>query len=223
MANQKTVTLPALPEGRVYVSIAADLTLNLGHKAGTVTIHPANHSAAIRDGSYAYGVRQCAGDGGALSKDTPEAEKKAGVLARLASIVDGTHKYGAGGGGSSLSTLKVVLRENVFKELVKLGKKKADFAKAVTADHEAVYKAQVSAKTARSMRVDATDEEKAVITTEAVHAIEWPKMEKAAQVEADRRDETTSTVPVSKAALLAAATATAKARATAESATQKAA
>lgn len=220
MAN-KNVTLPAPDEGmeyhllpsiaadRNYVSIAAELTIILGCGVGPKVIHPADHTDAIRDGTYAYGDRQCSNDGGALGKDASDADKKAGVLKRHAAIDDGTHTYGAGGGGSSLSTLVVVLRENVLKELVAIGKKKADVAKAVTASPENAF-LMVSEAKADSMRAEVADKDKPLVTTEAVHAVLWPQMEKDAKAEADRRDKAAGVVPVSQAmrdAILALATA----------------
>ena len=63
--NETTITLPILSEGRVYVSMATDLAVLLGCGVGPRTFHPADHTDAIRDGTYAYGLRQCGGDGGA--------------------------------------------------------------------------------------------------------------------------------------------------------------
>lgn len=202
------VSLPILPEGRVYVSIAADLAVILGCGVGPRTFHPADHTDAIRDGTYAYGLRQCGGDGGAKGADATDAAKKAGVIARCDSIDAGTHTYGAGGGGASLSTIIVVLRENVLKELAAIGKKKADVIKAVTASPENAF-LMVSKVKADSMRADVADKDKARVTTEAVHAILWPQIEQDAKVEADRRDKAAGIIPVSQAtrdAVLALAT-----------------
>ena len=197
MANTKTVTLPALPEGRVYIDIAETLSVKLGCGVGMRDFKPGFHSSAIHDGTYAYGLRQCGGDGGALGKDVDDLAKQEGVIARCDSIDAGTHVYGAGGGGSSLSTLIIVLRENVLKELVKIGKKKADVTKAVTASPENAF-LMVSKAKADSIRADVADKDKASVTTEAAHAALWPDMEADAKAEADRRDKAAGTVVTSQ-------------------------
>lgn len=198
--NEKTVTLPVLPEGRVYISIARDLAVVLGCSAGARTVHPADHTDSIRDGTYAYGFRQCAGDGGALGKAASDADKKAGVLARADSIDNGTHVYGAGGGGARLSTYIVVLRENVLTALVGIGRKKGDVTKAVTTDPESAY---MVVSMAMAKEIDGAE-------GQAVHAIMWPKVEAEAKVEAARRDKATGQFTMDDAtreAILAAATA----------------
>lgn len=195
--NEKTVSLPALPEGRIYIDIAETLSIKLGCGVGMRDFKPGSHSSAIHDGTYAYGLRQCGGDGGAKGADASDAVKKAGVIERCDSIDAGTHVYGAGGGGSSLSTLVVVLRENVLKELVKIGKKKADVTKAVTASPENAF-LMVSAAKADAIRADVADKDKASVTTEAAHAALWPDMEADAKAEANRRDKAAGTVVTSQ-------------------------
>lgn len=195
--NEKTVSLPMLPEGRVYISIADPLPIKFGLEIGMVDFHPGKQTDSINDGMMAYGGRQCGMDGGAKAKETPESEKRQGVLDRIDSIQDGTHVFGVGGGGSSLSTFKVVLRENVLKELVKIGKKKADVTKAVTASPENAF-LMVSATMADSIRADVADKDKAAVTTESVHAALWPDMESDAKAEADRRDKAAGMISTSQ-------------------------
>ncbi len=209
MVNQRTVILPVLPAGRVYIDIAETLTIKLGCSAGMRDFAPGSHTSAIRDGTYAYGLRQCGGDGGAKGADASDADKKAGVIERCNAIDAGTHVYGTGGGGSRLSTFEVVLRENVLAELVKIGKKKTDVAKAVTTSAEDAY-LMVSTAKASAMRADTPDKDKAKVTTERVHAILWPQEVEKAQEEATRRDKAAGTITMSQEsrdAILALATA----------------
>ncbi len=199
MARNETVTLPALSEGRVYISVAEALAVKLGCGVGLRTFHPGDHTEAIRDGTYAYGLRQCGGDGGALGKDASDADKKAGVTARCDAIDAGTHAYGAGGGGSRLSTLVVVMREKVAAAMVGLGTKKVDADKAIRADIEAAYMTVAVA-------VAATIPDS---TPKAVFDIMWPKIEAESKAEAARRDKSVGTISLdesTRAAILAAAT-----------------
>lgn len=203
MAKEKenTVTLPALSNGRVYISIAETLPIKFGLEIGMVDFSPADYSDATNDGLMSYGARQCGMDGGAKSKETPDAVKRQGALDRIAAIKAGTHVFGKHGGGSRLSTYKVVLRENVLAALVKIGFKKGDVTKDVTADAESAYH-MVSAATAKEIGGKAT--------MEAVQGIMWPKMERDAQAEATRRDKATGQFTMddsTREAILAAATA----------------
>ncbi len=190
MANQKTetVTLPALPVGRCYVSIASEIVVRLACGAGQYIVKPATHTESIVDGTYAYGFRQCAGDGGAMGKDASDDDKLAGVLKRAKAIDDGSHAYGAGGGGARLSTYVVVLREYVLSELVALGAKRGDVIKGVVKDPALAYIA-VATVVADSMRKDVADKDKDKVTTESVLAVYWPKLCKRAKDEATRRDQ----------------------------------
>ena len=93
-------------------------------------------------------------------------------------------------------------------ELVAIGKKKVDVIKAVTASPENAF-LMVSKTKADSMRAEVADKDKPLVTTEAVHAVLWPQMEKDAEDEAGRRDKAAGVVPVSQAtrdAILALAT-----------------
>lgn len=189
MANQKpTVTLPALPAGRCYVSIASELIVRLACSAGSYTIRPAKHTEAIVDGTYAYGFRQCAGDGGAMGKDASDNDKTAGVLKRAEAIDDGSHAYGAGGGGARLSTYTVVLRENVLAELIALGNKRGDVIKDVVKDPALAY-VEVAESFANGLREDVAEADKDKVTTESVLAVLWPKLTAKSKTEAARRDK----------------------------------
>ena len=199
MANPKNVTLPTpddgfdyhllpvIPAGRVYLDFAREMNVKMGCTVGMRMFYPSEHTAAIRDGTYMYGLRQCGGDGGALGKDTPMPTKRAGVIERCQAIDNGTHRYGTGGGGSALSTLIVVLREKVYKELRKLGEVKANHTKAVTADAEEAFRF-VSTATAASMRKATDKENRKNIKDANVHKILWGNLKAEAEIEATRRD-----------------------------------
>ncbi len=191
--GQSYFALPTLANGRCYIDIATDLVVRLGCGVGERTFHPADHTAAIRDGTYAYGLRQCGGDGGAKGADATDAVKRAGVIARCDAIDDGTHRYGVGGGGSALSTYVVVLREKVVAALVKIGHKKVDAEKATRKDEALAY-VPVAKAVADSTRASAKEADKAKVTTERVLAIMWPKVTTEAKAEAARRDKASGAI-----------------------------
>ena len=78
----ETVTLPALPVGRCYVSIASDLSVTVGCGVGTYVFHPGKFNDATLDGTVAYGLRQCGTDGGALGKEASDSDKESGARKR---------------------------------------------------------------------------------------------------------------------------------------------
>ncbi len=190
MANSKTdtVILPALPAGRCYVSISSEIIVRLACGVGSHTVKPGTHTEAIIDGTYAYGYRQCAGDGGALGKDATDEAKAKGVIDRANAIDDGSHAYGAGGGGARLSTYVVVLREYVLAELISIGNKRGDVIKGVVKDPALAYIPVAEAK-AIAMRADVADKDKDKVTTETVLAVYWLRLCKRAKVESARRDK----------------------------------
>lgn len=127
--------------------------------------------------------------------DTVAAKDKDGPATMLASweaLMGGT--WSQGGGGSPLDTYTVVLREMVSDALVSIGRKRVDADK-MTRDDPAVaymgYIVHLTPKGTEATRKKGFDNV-------------WPKVEKAAQVEASRRDKAAPVADIE--ALLAAAT-----------------
>lgn len=199
----ETVTLPALPVGRCYVSIASELVIRLSCGAGNRTFKAAMHTDAIVDGTYAYGLKQVTADGGALGTEASDDDKKAGVLKRCDAIDSGSHAYGAGGGGARLSTYIIVLRENVAMELSAIGMKMAEAKKITIADPVLAYR-KVAEEKANSMREDAADKDKSKVTTDIVLGILWANMCAESRKEADRRDKVSGKAPEPDSDMLAA-------------------
>lgn len=200
MTDTKTITLPALPEGRSYVSIATGLTIVLGLGVGNRAFVPGDHTDAIRDGTYAYGLRRCSMDGGAMSAETPDTIKAQGVRDRADAIDAGTHAYGAGGGGSRLSTLTVVLREKIVQALTAIDVKKGKAEKMARDDDKKAYMVACIA-----MAKTIPDS-----TPKSVFGIMWSKIEAESKTEANRRDKAAGGLQMDDAtrkAILALATA----------------
>ena len=104
-----TVTLPALPEGRVYVSLREMFFWN-DSDLGKLEFKPGEAGDYMNDGLYEYGCRQTTGDGGSSLQ---EGESRAGGRKRrYDSVKDGSYRFGIGG-GPRLTTLDIVLREQV--------------------------------------------------------------------------------------------------------------
>ncbi len=114
-------------------------------------------------------------------------------------LVAGT--WSSGGGGATLDTYIVVLRQAVSDALVAIGAKRVDADKAAREDCAVAY---MVACEAVALTIDGA-------TAQAVYDIQYPKVESAAKKEAERQDKARPKAPTTldesvRAAILAKAT-----------------
>jgi len=126
-----------------------------------------------------WGVNAKVGDKGASADSDPQ--DMADAWDNLKANI-----WGSGGGSGSLSTYEVELRVHVARELIKIGYSKADANKAARkGDNPGAAYMEVAELTAIDMDIDG-------VTADIVYGIQYPKIEKAARKEADRRDKAES-------------------------------
>ncbi len=181
---EKNVSLPAPPNGQVWVLAPTSIEVFVGCKGRVDKVYTIPHSDLSYDlraagSKQGYG-RWLSTAPTAIDSDATDDAVRECVESRFASILNGTYRPGSGGGGKRVTTLMIVLLERM-PELMRLnlGTKATDAAKAIKASPETVYRL-VCDKRSEAMEGE---------TGESLFDAHWAKYEESAKAEADRREE----------------------------------